>query len=1033
MENVDAGIYLSSTDMITISDSNITNNKFGIVLDSRDSNVIKDSIIANNKKYGFYLKSKSESSNVYNNIFNNSINLFTKTPLLNNWNSGLSSNTNIVGLSKKGGNFWTNSIQSGFSNICDDINKDLICDNSYVIANSNIDNYPLATLDNVKPEVSLLTPKNNSFLNGVVDLEVDASDNVGIKNVTFMYTNSVISNKIFCQERESPYSCKWNTSSLLEESNGYNITIVAYDIRGNNNSKKYKLFIDKDIPYVINKNVVYPNDQSSIRNGQNVILKFATRDSDNVSSGINYSKINLTSLNSSGLISLDLYDGSVESGSWSYWKKNVTINTNTGNQFVNIQVADKTMPSANINSNGFIVVVDNENPMYKNIEDNSPIYNNEELIFSINAFDNNKLKKVIFSLNISDTWINESFSFLEEKSSTLSVSKILTTGLYNYKWYIFDDTGNVIETPLQNITVGEDRPEFTISTSSPNNGFVGSNEIEIKFNYTNGIAKNCSLFINNLLNYTWANITNLTDYSLVQNYSENSYSWYISCFDDSINETYLTDSQMFYIHITKPILNINSPINGTNYIELDTILDFTVTDDNIESCWYTKDSINYTIPGCENLNNIAPEEGAYYITVYAKDIAGLIDSKVINFTVDLDTDGDGIYDVVDSFEGDSDNIDNVGINNITMIVGNSSNLNDTYDEIKEVNINDGVEKLIQFNHNFTKSDLVLSNIKIIKDTNSLIVDLDNQLQNSSTKNLHLKNNNFIKFCVKDAEVFKISDISDNCDGLNETDFTSCLGNSTNVTINNITCIEEDGILKVSNLKHSGLKGILKPIDSVPTVRRSSSSGGGMSFYVDNNVADDSKENTTIFNNTIIVGKNTSKKENKNIIIEDNEVLINNNSLEVVADEKEYNNKLRFPIAIIIGSILFILLIFIIFLLIKHRRDKCEKDKKDIARKRQQEKQIRLKKEQEQKALQEQIRLKKEQENKVLQEQIRLKKEQEHKALQEQVKLRKEQEKRALQEQVRLKKEQEKALLEEQMTFKKQELDKRLKELEDMIK
>ena len=84
----------------------------------------------------------------------------------------------------------------------------------------------------------------------------------------------------------------------------------------------------------------------------------------------------------------------------------------------------------------------------------------------------------------------------------------------------------------------------------------------------------------------------------------------------------------------------------------------------------------------------------------------------------------------------------------------------------------------------------------------------------------MDNNGFIALCIEDAEVNSISDISVTCVETNETDFTSCLGNSSGVTIAGITCKDTGTKIIVSNLSYSGIRGTLPAPVPVP------SSGGG---------------------------------------------------------------------------------------------------------------------------------------------------------------------------------------------------------------
>ncbi|MFH0860640.1 MAG: hypothetical protein V1921_05520 [Candidatus Altiarchaeota archaeon] len=59
----------------------------------------------------------------------------------------------------------------------------------------------------------------------------------------------------------------------------------------------------------------------------------------------------------------------------------------------------------------------------------------------------------------------------------------------------------------------------------------------------------------------------------------------------------------------------------------------------------------------------------------------------------------------------------------------------------------------------------------------------------------------------------------------ETDFASCLGNSTGVTSSGITCIDDGSVIRVSNLSYSAVKGI------TPTVEYETSLAAGWNLLI----------------------------------------------------------------------------------------------------------------------------------------------------------------------------------------------------------
>ena len=117
---MEAGIKIISNNN-TLRGNNASNNALGMVLESSGNNVM------------------------YNNIFNNTENVQFINSNINNWNITKQSRTNIIGGLYLGGNFWAKPDGSGFSQMCDDVNLDGICESAYALDSTNIDYLPFST------------------------------------------------------------------------------------------------------------------------------------------------------------------------------------------------------------------------------------------------------------------------------------------------------------------------------------------------------------------------------------------------------------------------------------------------------------------------------------------------------------------------------------------------------------------------------------------------------------------------------------------------------------------------------------------------------------------------------------------------------------------------------------------------------------------------------------------------------------------------------------------------------------------------
>jgi hypothetical protein len=191
----------------------------------------------------------------------------------------------------------------------------------------------------------------------------------------------------------------------------------------------------------------------------------------------------------------------------------------------------------------------------------------------------------------------------------------------------------------------------------------------------------------------------------------------------------------------------------------------------------------------------------------------------INYT---DTDNDGLSNTIDPLLYNESNVNTSGISNLNITVGGNST-SGLFNSVQNIIFNESSNMIINFTHNFTYSQLDLSKITIIKSTNYIIVNLSSQLQSDYNKTIYIDDNNFVSLCVKDAEVSSVSDISSSCNGVNETDFTTCLGGS--ASINGINCTDEGTRIRINNLRFSAIRGTPQTVAESGSTGSYSSGGG----------------------------------------------------------------------------------------------------------------------------------------------------------------------------------------------------------------
>lgn len=166
-----AGIYFSNSSNDEIYNNTIENCRYGIILDNFVSiinNIFYNNIIQDSTDTGISLDASEstchEGNSFYNNLINNTVNMYMNTMCENYWNTTQQAGTRIYSPGTDiGGNYWTNSSGDGYSDTCADVNSDGFCDASLDLCGgscgtNNTDYLPLE-YDLIAPAT---TPSANS-------------------------------------------------------------------------------------------------------------------------------------------------------------------------------------------------------------------------------------------------------------------------------------------------------------------------------------------------------------------------------------------------------------------------------------------------------------------------------------------------------------------------------------------------------------------------------------------------------------------------------------------------------------------------------------------------------------------------------------------------------------------------------------------------------------------------------------------------------------------------------------------------------
>jgi hypothetical protein len=96
---------------------------------------------------------------------------------------------------------------------------------------------PAPTTDNIRPDAIITSPGRYQRLTGTVAIRVNASDNVGVKSVTF----TVDGRRIDPTDTQAPYEVSWDTTRI---GNGYHtIRVTAADAAGNTRTTSVSVYV----------------------------------------------------------------------------------------------------------------------------------------------------------------------------------------------------------------------------------------------------------------------------------------------------------------------------------------------------------------------------------------------------------------------------------------------------------------------------------------------------------------------------------------------------------------------------------------------------------------------------------------------------------------------------------------------------------------------------------------------------------------------------------------------------------------------
>ena len=173
-------------------------------------------------------------------------------------------------------------------------------------------------------------------------------------------------------------------------------------------------------------------------------------------------------------------------------------------------------------------------------------------------------------------------------------------------------------------------PENNTIFSTSTNNFV-ANVINLSLEIS---IANVSLFINEIINQTnTSGIEGNYNFSLTT--EDGDYNWTIKAFgNDSAQFDASNGTFDFSIDTSSPVINITFPTGqiDSHIIGDPLFLNWTVSDLNLDSCWYDYDNSNTTVTCNDNTTTFNTVEGEQNLTFYANDTIGNENSEITSWT-----------------------------------------------------------------------------------------------------------------------------------------------------------------------------------------------------------------------------------------------------------------------------------------------------------------------------------------------------------------------------------------------------------------
>ena len=520
-----------------------------------------------------------------------------------------------------------------------------IADGSYTVrvycndtaGNKNYTSSVTFSKDTAIPTIAINSPANQTYTTTIINFNVSLNEAGswcgfsldGAANVS-MTANSSLTG--------------FNATNSTMAQGSHNVVFACNDTAGNiNSSSGTRTFsIDSIVPAAtinLPANITY--------NIQTIPFNFSLNEAGYCEYSLNNGLTNYTMTSNSSLTGFNATNTSIADGSYT---ATAYCNDSAGNRNYTSSVTFSKDTSA---------------PQVTIVRPENITYNTQTIPFNFTLNEagyceyslNNGLTNYTMTANSSFTGFNATNSSIAEGSYTVIAYCNDTTGNKNYTTTVTFSKDTTF--PLISITYPQNI-SYNLNVSNLNYTLIENNPSKCWYSNSSG-GWNSSAFA------AGENFTNVTSI-------EGSNIWRVYCNDTAGNVN--SSSVTFFKDTLVPQISIVAPENNSNFSTKNIDVNYTVSDANLQACWWTNNSglSNNSITCGQNITGQSWNEGLNTIKIYVNDTTGNINSSSsVTFFKD------SIFPIVNFTAPTADNgTTAIGINwifvNVSVVEENEANI-----------------------------------------------------------------------------------------------------------------------------------------------------------------------------------------------------------------------------------------------------------------------------------------------------------------------------------------------------------------------